>query len=71
MTDPELNAMQVLLEEFEALDRAAIARIMTWVADRYGFDHCVYEEASFSPKPHRRNSRAVTEALLRSAEPPV
>ncbi|WP_338466794.1 hypothetical protein RXV95_14820 [Novosphingobium sp. ZN18A2] len=38
MTDPELDAMHVMLEELDTLDPAAIKRILIWLADRYDID---------------------------------
>lgn len=38
MTDPELKAMQVLIEQLDELDYHTVKRVMIWLASRYDVD---------------------------------
>lgn len=74
MTDPELKAMEVLLKELKPLDQEAIARILSWAANRHGMELSAALPAikprkpSRQPrKPAKQTSWSMTEELLRSA----
>ncbi len=72
MTDPELAAMEVLLDELASLDRVAIGRVLMWAAARHGVDLSVPptaapKERRSSRKGQHQRSQAEIDALLGSA----
>ncbi len=72
MTDPELAAMEALLEELASLDRVTIGRVLTWVAARYGVELYALQttapnERKTGRRAERQRSQADIDALLQSA----